>query len=91
MGGRFILRQWHDVIAKVIFGLSKRMTPVMKTLAMPTFCFQEESWLAAHRYQGRYDGGIMGSLGVGNDLTLESLFCGIFQILVAFLQFPKLK
>ena len=63
----------------------------MKTLAMPTFCFQKELWLAVHRYQGRCDGGTIGSLGVGNNLTLESLFCGIFQILVAFLQFPKPK
>lgn len=36
-------------------------------------------WLAVHRYRGHCDGGTMGSLGVGNDLTLEFLLCVAFS------------
>lgn len=44
---------------------SKRMTPVMKILAMPASCSQRAAWLATHRYQGHCDRGTTESLEVG--------------------------
>lgn len=69
----------------------RRMTVVMKILAMPAFCSQKSIVVCHHRHGGHCDGGTIGGLGVRETSCWSSCSVAHYRSKLLSFSFPEPK